>query len=72
MDVYIFRNEGPNSVSITNGYIGGVKPEKLEPGDVWIKSGGRSKLLKASQKAAAVRFNCAMSDMKTTCIQEPT
>ncbi len=72
MNVYIFRNESPDSVSITNGYLGGEKPENLLPGDVWVKTGGYSRLIKAAQKAASVRFNVAMSDMKTTCIQEPT
>ncbi len=70
MDVYTIRNQGPENVSITLGYVGGVKPDNLAPGEVWVKT-GFAKMLAASNKAAAMRFKCAMSDVKTTCIGEP-
>ncbi len=70
MDVYTIRNEGPERVSITLGYIGGIKPNNLAVGEVWVKT-GFAKMLKTSKKAAAVRFKCAITNVKTTCIGEP-
>ncbi len=70
MDVYTIRNEHEDHVSISDGFIGGDKPETLKIGEVWVKA-GFDRLLKASGKAAAIRFKCAQSDVKTTCIGEP-
>lgn len=70
MDVYTIRNQGPERVSITLGYVGGEKPGNLAHGEVWVKT-GFAKMLKASKKAAAMRFKCAISDVATTCIGEP-
>ncbi len=73
MDVYTIRNENDSHVAISDGFIGGSKPETLKIGEVWVVAGPSafSKMLKASGKAAAMRFKCAQSDVKTTCIGEP-
>ncbi len=70
MDVYTIRNQAGDNVAISNGFIGGTKPETLKLGEVWVLS-GFNKMLAASTKAAAKRFNCKPSEVTTTCIGEP-
>jgi hypothetical protein len=73
MDVYTIRNEHGSNVAITNGYIGGARPELLKIGDVWMPTchDAYGKMLRASGRAAAKRFKCGFKKIKTTCIGQP-
>lgn len=73
MHIYQIRNTEGSHVAISDGFIGGKNPGKLKAGEVWVPNGpdAFSKMLKASAKAAARRFNCSVTQVRTDCIGQP-